>query len=242
MRATIVRGLGVGLLASILTMAMLIPNPIVALASSLWTGTAAVQVSIRSEPSSDAPVIGVLEQGDPVTVDGWVSGDEIETQNNTWAHLDEGGYVYSARLHKDPPEEPPPLPDGTPYQGRWIDANVTQQVLTAYVGSTPVHVAVMSSGRPDYPTPEGNFTILRRVENETMDSSSLPWVRDSYRLENVLFTQYFTNLGAAIHEAWWKADDSFGIPTSHACMGLPYDEALWFWNWADVGVPVYVHE
>ncbi|HEX2986893.1 MAG TPA: L,D-transpeptidase family protein [Chloroflexota bacterium] len=231
---------GVGLLA---VLACLAAFPTFTEAETLWQGTVAGdQANVRSAPAASAPVVDVLDAGTPVTVATWVSGDEVQPTNNTWAKLTSGGYVYSALIHKDQPKAAPPVPGGPQYQGKWLDANLTQQVITAYVGSTPVHVAVMSSGRPDYPTPIGSFSVLRRVANETMDSTSVPWVRDHYRLENVLFTQYFTSMGAAIHEAWWKTPDSFGIPTSHACIGLPFDEAQWFWNWATEGTPVYVHQ
>lgn len=244
MRVGLLRGMAAGLLASALVLAttvMVSPNS--AEASALWQGfVKGDHANIRSAPSSTAPVASVLGQGDTVTVADWVSGEEVETENNTWAELTGGGYVYSAAIGKDKPDDPPPVPGGPISGGKWIDVNVTQQILTAYVGSTPVHVAVVSTGRPDYPTPMGTFAILNRVASATMDSSSVPWVRDRYRLDNVLFTQYFTRYGAALHEAWWKTDDSFGIPTSHGCVGMPYAEAQWVWNWAGVGVPVYVHE
>jgi len=235
--------LGIGLTVAIaVTTASLLATPRSAEASQPWQGTTDDRTNVRSGPSTGAPVVDVLPAGSLVTVQRWVSGEEVETQNNTWAQIGEGQFVYSARVHKVPPDAPPPPPEDAQFAGKWIDANLTEQTLTAYVGSTPVHVAVMSSGRPDYPTPRGTFTILRRVANETMTSAGLPWIRDYYKLDNVLFTQYFTSMGAAIHEAWWKAPDSFGIPTSHACIGLPHDEAEWFWNWANVGTPVYVHQ
>ena len=152
-----------------------------------------------------------------------------------------GGYVYSSLIRRELPKTPPAPPEGAGFAGRWIDVDITQQVLTAYEGSTPVHVALISSGRPDYPSPQGTFRILKRVYNETMTSATLPWVRDSYRLENVLFTQYFNGYGAALHLAWWKEEGSFGVPTSHGCVGLSHEDAEWLWNWASVGVPVSIH-
>jgi lipoprotein-anchoring transpeptidase ErfK/SrfK len=231
-------------LAAILALtAVVAATPANAEAAGLWQGFVKVdQANVRGAPSTSAPIVAVLGQGDTVTVAGWVSGQEVETENNTWAHLTTGGYLYSGAITRSKPATPPPLPAGPISGGKWIDVNVTQQILTAYVGSTPVHIAVVSTGRPDYPTPKGTFKILSRVANATMDSSSVPWVKDHYRLENVLFTQYFTQYGAALHEAWWKTDDSFGIPTSHGCVGMPYAEAQWVWNWAAVGTPVYVHE
>lgn len=229
-------------LAGLMMSVLLAASPSGTEAAGMWQGFVKVdQANVRSAPSASAPVVSTLSRGDTITVAGWVSGEEVETENNTWAHLITGGYLYSGTITRSKPATPPPLPTGPISSGKWIDVNTTQQILTAYVGSTPVHIAVVSTGRPDYPTPTGTFRILSRVANATMDSNSVPWVRDHYRLENVLFTQYFTQYGAALHEAWWKSDDSFGIPTSHGCVGMPYAEAQWVWNWAAIGVPVYVH-
>jgi hypothetical protein len=208
-----------------------------------WQGTVATEsLHVRSSPHSKAPSVGVLLQGEPITVLDWVTGEEVEPTNNTWAVLGEGQYVYSDLIRRNPPEGPPPLPEGVSFQGRWIDVNITQQLLTAYEGSEPVRVMVISAGRPDYPSPQGVHYIIRRVQNATMDSSTAPWIRDSYRLENVLYTQYFNEYGAALHLAYWKRDDSFGIPTSHGCVGMPLKEAEWLWNWAELGTPIYLHQ
>jgi lipoprotein-anchoring transpeptidase ErfK/SrfK len=77
-----------------------------------------------------------------------------------------------------------------------------------------------------------------------MDSSSLIGLdasRASYKVENVRWTQYFSADGKALHENYWKPRDEFGIPSSHGCAGLVAEDALWFWNWADIGVPVLAH-
>lgn len=243
MYSALPRGLGAPLLASVLVfMAVLLWSSSATAAPKPWQGTVAAEpLNVRSAPHSTAPKVAILRQGQPITVLGWVSGEEIEPTNNVWAMLGEGQYVYSGLIRRSPPEGPPPVPNGVSFQGRWIDVNITQQLLTAYEGSQPVRVMVISSGQPDYPSPQGVFRILRRVHNATMDSRSLPWVRDSYRLENVLYTQYFNEFGAALHLAWWKKEGSFGIPTSHGCVGMPLEEAEWLWNWAQLGTPVYIH-
>ncbi|NBX47577.1 MAG: murein L,D-transpeptidase [Chloroflexi bacterium] len=91
---------------------------------------------------------------------------------------------------------------------KWIDVNITQQVVVAYEGATRVYMAAVTSGRPGWSTPLGVFKVLRRVENETMlgstllrlDSGEVP----DYKLENVKWTQYFTNGGAALHTNYWR--------------------------------------
>jgi hypothetical protein len=211
-------------------------------AAGVWHGFAVNDPNVRSAPSASAPVVGTLSTGDPIEVVGWVAGDMVVPVNSTWAELGPGQYVYSANVQKPLPTSPPPPPQT--FSGQWIDANLTEQILTAYNGSTPVFWAVMSSGAPGgTETETGLHHILRRVANETMTSASLRFaVAIPYDLTNVLYTQYFTDYGAAIHDNYWKNDTSpFGVPTSHGCMGLREADALKFWNFASVGTLLNIH-
>jgi lipoprotein-anchoring transpeptidase ErfK/SrfK len=128
------------------------------------------------------------------------------------------------------------------YPGRWIDADLAEPTLmTAYEDGRIVYTALALRGTVADATPKGVHRIHRRVANEVMDSSTLGVPRDApggYYLENVLFTQYFTGDGAAIHYNYWSTH--FGSAGTHGCLGLNYDDALWFWNWADAGTIVSV--
>jgi lipoprotein-anchoring transpeptidase ErfK/SrfK len=57
----------------------------------------------------------------------------------------------------------------------------------------------------------------------------------------VRWTQYFSADGMALHENYWKPRDEFGIPSSHGCVGLVAEDALFFWEWAGIGVPIFAH-
>ena len=65
--------------------------------------------------------------------------------------------------------------------------------------------------------------------------------RASYKVDNVRWTQYFSDDGMAIHENYWRDPSLFGIPSSHGCLGMATPDAQWFWNWAEVGIPIVVH-
>ena len=58
-------------------------------------------------------------------------------------------------------------------------------------------------------------------------------------VSNVLFTQYFTGEGHAIHYKYWSSN--FGYQGSRGCLGMNYEDALWFWEWATVGTSVVIH-
>lgn len=142
-----------------------------------------------------------------------------------------------------PPPAPPPQPPAGPWE-HWIDINLTNQTVTAMLDYQPWYTALATTGMPGWETPTGTFRILYRVENETMTSEALgiPPEVESYEMKDVLFTQYFTNRGHAIHLNYWKPESYFGsVPSSHGCVGVRYADAEFFWNFATVGTRVEVH-
>lgn len=211
-----------------------------------WWGMLAVDESnLRAEPTRRAPIVAQLPAGVPVIVSAWVEGEEVLPDNPTWGRLADGAYLHSSVFRPVAlPAVPPPPGDVSPEVGRWIDLNLTHQVVVAYEGLAPVYVARTSTGRPGWETNEGLFRIQRRVEKETMDSSTLLGLdakRADYKIENIRWTQYFTSDGKALHENYWKPRDQFGIPSSHGCVGLVAEDARFFWEWGTVGTPVYSH-
>ena len=211
-----------------------------------WWGISAVDgANLRPSPSTRGDTLGELSSGLPVVVSGWIAGEEVVPDNPTWAVLDGSTYLYSSVMRPVAlPAAPPPPDPASSYTGRWIDLNLTQQVVVAYEGQNPVRLVRTSTGRPGWETGPGLYTIQRRVANETMDSTSLIGLdaqRADYKVENVRWTQYFSADGKALHENYWKPRDEFGIPSSHGCAGLVAEDALYFWNWADVGVPLVAH-
>jgi lipoprotein-anchoring transpeptidase ErfK/SrfK len=126
----------------------------------------------------------------------------------------------------------------------WIAVNLTTQRATAFEGAQPVHIAWVTTGAPGWETPTGDFRIYVRIENETMDSLTIGIPRDDpwgYYLENVYFTQYFVG-GIALHYNYWRADSYFGnVASSHGCVGMRYDDAKFFWDFATTGTRVVVH-
>ena len=45
--------------------------------------------------------------------------------------------------------------------------------------------------------------------------------------------------GHAIHYNYWS--NNWGYAGSHGCLGMNYDDSLWFWNWATIGTPIVIH-
>jgi hypothetical protein len=149
-------------------------------------------------------------------------------------YVDADGDLVPADLLRVPREV------GSFRTGRWIDADLKVPVMiTAYEDDHPVYSALAVKGTSNAPTRVGEFEIWRRVASETMDSSTIgiPLGRPgSYHLTGVLFTQYFTHDGAALHYNYWRSN--WGYTGSHGCLGMNYEDSKWFWDWATIGVPV----
>jgi hypothetical protein len=211
-----------------------------------WWGMSFVDgANVRPDPSTRGSALGEIPAKLPIVVASWVAGEEVVKDNVTWAMLGDGAYLYSSTLRPVAlPSAPAPPAAAAGERGKWIDLNLTQQVVVAYEGAEPTRLMRTSTGRPGWETGAGVFSIIRRVENETMESTSLIGLdaqRADYKVENVRWTQYFTNDGKALHENYWKPRDEFGIPSSHGCAGLVAEDALFLWNWAGVGTSIYAH-
>jgi lipoprotein-anchoring transpeptidase ErfK/SrfK len=107
-----------------------------------------------------------------------------------------------------------------------------------YEGDIPVRTTTIISGKPGHETPVGTFKILWRVENEHMRGGSIG-SEDYYDLYNVLYTQYFTYEGHALHYAWWR--DTFGYQASHGCVNMNLEDSFFAWNFLNVGNRVNIH-
>ena len=130
---------------------------------------------------------------------------------------------------------PPPGPEE-----RWVLVDLSEQSVTAMLGDKVYHMAYGTTGKDGWETPIGEFSIIYRVENETMTSASIG-AEEYYVLEDVLYTQYFTTRGHALHLNYWRPDSVFGNErTSHGCVGLRYSDAEFFWRFADYGTRVVI--
>ncbi len=200
------------------------------------------ELNARTAPNISAPIFDVLVRGDVVPVFGQVAGDEVFPGNVTWFRTKRGAYVYSGLTR--PARSAGDVSTGG-MTGRWIEVDRSAQVARAIENGRTVYTALITVGTPTFPTPIGSFRILRRVANETMDSRTVGIPLDSphgYYLQNVLYTQYFTEDGAAIHYNYWSPPEAFGTyPGSHGCVGLMLDDAKFFWDFADIGTPIIIN-
>lgn len=124
-----------------------------------------------------------------------------------------------------------------PASGKWIDVNITQQVLTAYDGSNPIKSVLVSTGTLKHPTVIGTFYVWVKVPSQTMEGGSHE-AGDYYKLPGVPDIMYFYE-GYALHGAYWH--NNFGQPMSHGCINLTLDDAAWLYGWSPEGIMVRTH-
>ena len=130
-----------------------------------------------------------------------------------------------------PAPAPAPATLAAPTAGRWIDVDLTHQVLVAYDGTTPVFTTLVSSGLPGSPTVTGTYHIYVKYLSTLM-------VGPGYYLPNVPYTMYFYE-GYGIHGTYWH--HNFGHPMSHGCLNVSTPDAAWLYGFASVGTPVVIH-
>lgn len=125
-----------------------------------------------------------------------------------------------------------PLGAGLPDGRRWIEVDISDQRLTAWQGETAVLQTIISSGRTEYPTVRGSYTVRVKLPLERM-------IGPGYDTPDVPWTMYFFR-GYAIHGAYWH--NNFGTPVSHGCVNMRVEEAKLLYDWAAVGTEVVVHD
>jgi lipoprotein-anchoring transpeptidase ErfK/SrfK len=114
---------------------------------------------------------------------------------------------------------------------RWIDVDLSNQMVYAYEGNSVVNSFLVSTGTWQYPTVTGQFHIWIKLRYTEM-------IGPGYDLPNVPYTMYFYK-GYGLHGTYWH--NNFGTPMSHGCVNLSIPDAEWLYNWASVGTLVNVH-
>ncbi|MEX2425854.1 MAG: L,D-transpeptidase [Thermomicrobiaceae bacterium] len=138
-----------------------------------------------------------------------------------------------------PPPTPPAIqpPTGAPtYASKWIEVDLTNQLVRAWEYDSMVYSTLASTGRAATPTLTGTFRTYLHLRYGDMSG----WTPDqgSYYVPDVPYIMYYDG-GYGIHGAYWH--NNFGTPMSAGCVNLPVGDAGWMYNWAPVGTTVYIH-
>jgi lipoprotein-anchoring transpeptidase ErfK/SrfK len=163
--------------------------------------------------------------------------DETYAANGTtYRRTTKGTWVNPADVTIATPGAPPAdLAAGE----KWIDVDLTKQMLVAFEGTKPVYATLLSSGKrdpndktKDHPTPTGSYRIQAKHVTATMDGDVA--ADAPYSIEDVPWIMYFDG-SYALHGAFWHAN--FGHPMSHGCVNLSPADARELFGWTEPRLP-----
>jgi hypothetical protein len=184
-------------------------------------------VTPRSAKVYDTPkgtVVGELERRTRVDV-----LEEALDGKNRWIRIGDGRWVRADQLNEVRKLE---RPEGTGTNDRWIDVDLGEQVVVAYIKDQPVWATLTSSGRPPNRTPRGNYPVWGRASAVTMKSQD--YDDKPYYVNRVPWVVFF-QAHNALHAAYWH--DRFGTVKSHGCANLSPKDAHYLFDWLEPHMP-----
>ena len=128
-------------------------------------------------------------------------------------------------------------PSSGMYPGKYIEVDLSQQMLYTINGKNVDGGYSVSTGAWDMPTPIGTFSVLSK--------SSLAWSDIGFVW--MPWWMQFTGQGHGIHELpYWpdgtrEGENNLGYAVSHGCIRLGIGPAETVYNWTPEGTPVVVH-
>lgn len=217
---------------SLLTLLM-----VACLGALLWLVLPDLQTAFAESPSVARPVGALFKPSLTPTFTATFTATPTSTATST------------ATPTPTPTETPTPTPTDTPEPTAtpliisggmpvevaedepWIDVNLSEQMVYAYVGRQLVNSFLVSTGTWRTPTVTGQYRIYVKYRYTDMAGPG-------YYLPNVPYTMYFYK-GYGLHGTYWH--NNFGTPMSHGCINLRTEDAEWLFNFASVGTLVNIH-
>ena len=215
-----------------------------------WVNTLAATTDVKPENRVD----NVDSKGNVLTVaregkKGLKTNNTEQITKDVVAAMTDGK-AYKGLFHYDdvePGSETKQVAEGTEnlvYQAaegeKWVDVNLTDNSVTAYVGGKvaggPFY---MVPGAPETPTIVGTFHVYLKYDVQTMRGENADGTK--YETEGVPWVTYFSG-GYAMHGAPWRSSFGWsGYGGSHGCVNMPVDAAKFIYDWTDMGDTVVVH-
>ena len=155
--------------------------------------------------------------------------EEVMEGTQRWIRIGEGRFIRADQLNE---VRKIARPEGSGTNERWIDVDLGEQVVVAYVRDQPVFATLTSSGRPPNRTPRGNYPVWGRAAAVTMKSQE--YDDKPYYVNRVPWVVFF-QAHNALHAAYWH--DRFGTVKSHGCANLAPKDARYLFEWLEPRVP-----
>lgn len=116
-----------------------------------------------------------------------------------------------------------------------IIVSISSQELSYLLGRYVVGKIKVSTGTKRYPTPKGEYKILKKMPVHLYKGSN-------YYYPNTRWNMQFlpSSKGSFyIHGAYWH--NKFGTPMSHGCVNVSYTDMENLYNWTDIGTKVIIN-
>ena len=129
-----------------------------------------------------------------------------------------------------------------------------EQAMRVYENGKLVNAFLVTTGRPDRPTPPGAWWVEVK-ESPTVFKSGVPEGSDGWYPDTPInyAMQYHSN-GYFIHDSWWRNDygpgtnfphndssgDTFSSQGSHGCVNLSKDNAGWIYGFVDISTSIII--
>lgn len=122
---------------------------------------------------------------------------------------------------------------------RRVEVSLKDQLVTVYEDHKPIKVFTVCTGRASAPTTPGRYEILDKIPNAYGSKWDIfmPWWLGIYWAggsENGFHALPVTRAGVTI----WR--DRLGNPCSYGCIVLDTPDAIWLYEWVEVGTVVFV--
>ena len=122
---------------------------------------------------------------------------------------------------------------------RRIEVSLKDQLVTVYENHEPIKVFTVCTGRASAPTTPGRYEIQSKIPNAYGSKWDIfmPWWLGIYWAggsENGFHGLPKTRAGVTI----WQ--DRLGVPCSYGCIVLDTPDAIWLYEWAEMGTVVFV--
>jgi hypothetical protein len=131
-----------------------------------------------------------------------------------------------------------PISPEVPPDHKRIEISISAETMTCFEYDLPVIKFKTATGRGyinakgeqfGFRTPVGEHRVIHKRPTRHMTGGDPESATNRFDLPGVPWCTYFSQMGAAIHGAYWHND--FGIPRSHGCVNLTADAAKWIYRW-----------
>jgi lipoprotein-anchoring transpeptidase ErfK/SrfK len=213
---------------------------LISIAWLVWAGYPVILSALAGSPSSPRPDTVLVKPTLTYT------STATSTPTSTPTPTPTATFTPTETPTNTPTETPLPEPTNTPLPGnpenvvipaevgedtKWVDIDLSEQMLYVYQGRRLLQAYLISSGTSAHPTVTGQFHIYVKYRYADMSGPG-------YYLPDVPYVMYFYD-GYGLHGTYWH--HNFGTPMSHGCVNMLTEEAGWLFDFAPVGTLVNIH-